>query len=123
MKEEHAKPEEQRQYTRYPMSATARISVTEAENEAPLEALVANISLSGLGVYSSDDIKPGTAMSIEIEFLAVNGSCQKDTVRGTVAHSAGRGKLYYVGISFAELMNPISQPALYHHFSKIIRWD
>ncbi|MBI5848663.1 MAG: PilZ domain-containing protein [Nitrospirae bacterium] len=98
-------------------------SLTEDENAVPFEALVANISLAGLGLYSSEAIKPGTAASIEIEFLAANGMRQKDTIRGRVVHCAGRGNLYFVGISFAELMNPMLQPALHFHFSKIISWN
>jgi len=123
MKKEHGGPENQRQHTRYPLSATAWISTEETGNAAPIEVLVANISLGGLGVYSPDTIKPGKALSVKIEFLAANGLLQEDKVRGRAVHCSRRGKLYFVGISFAELMNPIAQPALYDHFSRIISWD
>ena len=89
----------------------------------PVESLVANISRSGLGLYSYSRIEKGISVSIEITFVSLKGSKHKDTVDGEVVWLSKLGRLYYIGVAFYEELNPAKQPVLYEHFWKVTRWD
>lgn len=110
-----------RRHQRYPISATADIRIKD-ENNSSIDTLVANISKSGLGLYSYVSIPDGTPVSIELFFIGIKG-LEKDTIEGNIIHSSKLGSLYYVGVLFGEGINAAAQPLLYGHFWKIVELE
>lgn len=110
-----------RRHQRYPISATADIRIKD-ENNSSIDTLVANISKSGLGLYSYVSIPDGTPVSIELSFIGIKG-LEKDTIEGNIIHSSKLGSLYYGGVLFDEGINAAAQPLLYGHFWKIVELE
>ncbi|MEK6583039.1 MAG: PilZ domain-containing protein [Nitrospirota bacterium] len=110
-----------REHQRYPISATADIKIKD-ENNSSIDTLVANISKSGLGVYSYVSIPDGTPVSVDLSFIGIKG-LEKDTIEGKIIHSSKLGSLYYVGVLFDEEINPAAQPLLYGHFWRIVELE
>lgn len=122
MTDEKSMPKNRRKYRRYPIFATALIKIKNKKDAVPFESMAANISQSGLGIYSYVPVDKGTPVSIEIKFIAIKGFEQKDAIEGKIVHLSKLGKLYYMGIAFDEELNPVAQPFLYNHFWKIASW-
>ncbi len=114
---------DKREHRRYPILATAVIKAENGRDALPVESLVANISRSGLGLYSYSRIEKGVPVSIEITFVSLKGSKRKDTVEGEVVWLSKLGRLYYIGVVFDEELNPAKQSVLYEHFWKVTSWD
>ena len=114
-------PQTNREHQRYPISATADIRIKD-ENNAPIDTLVANISKTGLGLYSYVSIPDETPVFIDISFIGIKG-LEKDTIEGKILHSSKLGSLYYVGVLFDEEINSAAQPWLYRHFWRIVELE
>jgi len=113
--------EDDRQHLRYPISATAVIREKGGDGP-PVETAVAvaNISRSGLGLYSYASFDEGTPLSMVITFTSPKGTVVSDTVEGRVVWSSelGRlkeGRLYFLGISFDGELNPGKHPFLFEY--------
>ena len=103
--------------------ATALVKNKNDRDALPVETLVANISRSGLGLYSYTNMEKGISVSIEITFISLKGYKQKDTVEGEIVWLSKLGRLYFIGIVFDEELNLSKQPVLYEHFWKVTSWD
>lgn len=106
-----------RRHKRHPIFGTAVISA-DSIGSLPLETVIAiaNISQSGLGLYSYTSLEKGTTVTIKISFRSTRGRLLQDTVRGDVIWSTKEGNLYFTGIAFNGELNPQDQPFLYEHF-------
>jgi hypothetical protein len=115
--------EDDRQHLRYPISATAVISVKDVDDAVPFEAVVAvaNISKSGLGLYSYASLQEGARLALDITFIAPNGAKVKDSVEGRVVWASelgkldSEGRLHFIGLALDEELNSEKHPFLYEH--------
>jgi hypothetical protein len=115
--------ENDRQHLRYPISATALIRIKDKGEISPLETVlaIANISKSGLGLYSYSPLSEGSSVSMDITFKSPGGFTRSDAVEGRVIWSSEFGKigqkggLYFIGISFDRELSPEGQPFLYEY--------
>jgi len=112
-----------RKHKRVPLAASATIKYTTEESPERILAMTADISLSGIGVYSDKRISEGTVLSIEITFIAANGQMTTDSIEGESVYIRDIGGMYFIGIEFDEEINPIKQPSVYEHLQKILIWD
>ncbi|MEW6002470.1 MAG: PilZ domain-containing protein [Nitrospirota bacterium] len=110
--------EERRKHRRIPISSTVSIRVKNRDNALSLETLGANISLSGIAVYSNSPIEKGAAISIKIHFISLDGSIKADSIEGKVVNVNPLEDLYFINISFDEEVSPSKQPLLYEYFQR-----
>ena len=115
--------ENKRRHKRVPLAASALIQYSSEESTEQIHVVTANISLSGLGVYSEKPIIPGTALSIEISFISSQGLTTTDSIRGENIFDRKIGGMHFINIQFDEEINPVKQPSLYDHLLNILSWQ
>jgi hypothetical protein len=112
-----------RRHKRVLMSGIATLKFKEKGESHLIQAVIANISLQGTGLYSYDSIKVRKCVSITINFISVNGEIRTDSVEGRVIFKKKIGKTYFIGIQFHEEINAKNQPSLFDHIQGTITWD
>jgi PilZ domain len=112
-----------RKRKRYPIFASAVIKGKDKRVSAPTETMIAiaNISRTGLGLYSYTPIGEGTVVSLDIAFSAHGKKERHDTVRGRVVWETKKGALYFAGVSLDKNLSPSGQPFMYAYLRKIMR--
>ncbi|MBI5188730.1 MAG: PilZ domain-containing protein [Nitrospirae bacterium] len=110
---------EQRRHNRYLLPAKAIVTIPDIEKT--IEAKVAHISSSGIGLYSNTFIPIGQHVNVEITFTDAYGKERKDFVNGEVVRSSIWGNTYVVGISLDEELNSNTQPFLFKHFEEVVK--
>jgi hypothetical protein len=115
--------EDIRKWYRYQFFGIAAVSVPE-ENSV-VNATIANISLSGLGLYSTTPIEKGKAVELTISFVDKDGRVRESAAKGKVDWQKKILTMYLVGIHFDEELNTTYQPRLLEHLTWLIdkyRW-
>jgi hypothetical protein len=118
MKKKKTAPHDTRNWNRYQFFGVAAVS---AQKEDTIhKTTIANISLSGLGVYSATPIAKGRKAMITISFVDRNGKMLQDTTAGKVDWQRKFSDLFLIGILFDEELNMLNQPRLLEHLSWLI---
>jgi hypothetical protein len=115
--------EDIRKWYRYQFFGIAAVSVPQ-ENSV-VNATIANISLSGLGLYSTTPIEKGKAVELTISFVDKDGRVRESAAKGKVDWQKKILTMYLVGIHFDEELNTTCQPRLLEHLTWLIdkyRW-
>jgi hypothetical protein len=112
------KPEDSRRWYRYQFFGNATISFPK-EDKA-VNATIANISLSGLGLYSTVPIGKGRKVKVNISYVDKNGKVREDDAWGRVDWQKKFLNMYLVGIKFEEELSAKSQPHLLEHLIYLI---
>lgn len=112
-----------RRHKRVPLAAIARISFEDAGNVHVIEAVTADISMSGIGVYSETAINIDKDVILAIEFMGNDGLSKTDSVSGHAVYNNILGTTYFIGIEFNEQITPFNQPFLYERLQRILAWD
>lgn len=107
-----------RQWYRYHFFGKADVSLSD-ENTI-IETTIANISFSGIGLYSVKPIGKGKKVRITISFVDKRGKICEDSVEGRVDWQKKFKKMYLLGIVFDEELNSIQQPKLMDHLTWLI---
>lgn len=107
-----------RKWYRYHFFGTATVQVLK-ENTV-IDTTIADISFSGIGLYSSAPIGKGKKVMIKISFINRSGKVCEDTATGRVDWQLKFSKTYLIGISFAEELNATNQPMLFKHLAELI---
>ena len=111
-----------RRHKRVPLAALAKISFESAGNVPAVEAFTADISMSGIGLYSETAIDIDKDVSLAIEFLGNDGLSRTDSIGGHVVYNNILGTTYFIGIEFSEQINQLRQPFLYERLQRILAW-
>ena len=112
-----------RRHRRVPLAASAAITYTIEESSERILAMTADISLSGIGVYSDKRIREGIELSIEITFISAHGLMTTEFIQGESVYIREIGSMYFIGIEFDEEINPVKQPSVHDHLQHILRTD
>jgi hypothetical protein len=110
--------EEIRKWHRYHFFGSATVAVQK--DTIGIDVMVANISFSGIGVYSARPIGKGKNVSIKISFLDKTGKIQEDTITGKVDWQKKFKNMYLTGIIFDEEPSVAHQPRLVEHLTWLI---
>lgn len=112
-----------RRHIRYPIYATAAITLHDNKGQPPIMTLVNNLSQSGLGIYAYAPVRVGIAVTVDLTFINQKPPDNKDTINGKVVWISKEGDLFFVGIYFDEEISQNKHPNLHNHFSKILKQD
>ena len=118
MKKKKTAPHDTRNWNRYQFFGVADVS--SLKEEMTFKTTIANISLSGLGIYSSKPIGKGKRVMISISFVDRKGKMRQDSAAGNVDWQRKFSDLYLIGIIFDEELNMMNQPRLIEHLSWLI---
>lgn len=107
-----------RKWYRYQFFGDA--TVTVPEDKVVACATIANISFSGLGLYSPTPIGRGKSVKIKISFIDRAGKVKEDIIAGKIDWQKKFKDAYLIGIIFDEELNIINQPNLLEHLVWLI---
>lgn len=107
-----------RKWYRYQFFGSAHV-IVEKDKKA-IEATVANISFSGIGLYSPTPVGKGKKIKIKISFIDRAGKVREDMTSGKVDWQSKFKKTYLIGIVFDDELNILSQPHLLDHLIWLI---
>jgi hypothetical protein len=111
-------PEDTRQWYRYQFFGNATVTF-EKENKV-ISATIANISLSGLGLYSATPIGKQKKVKVTISYVDKNGRVREDVAKGKIDWQKKFLNMYLVGVKFEEELNTSNQPHLLEHLTYLI---
>ena len=107
-----------RKWYRYQFFGNA--TVTVPKDKVVVNATIANISFSGLGLYSSAPIGRGKSLKIKISFIDRAGKVKEDITAGKIDWQKKFRNTYLIGIIFDEELNIVNQPNLLEHLIWLI---
>ena len=110
--------EEARKWQRYQFFG--RATVTVPKQKIKVNSTIANISFSGLGIYSSKPVGRGKKVNVKLSFIDKDGKTQEDTITGKVDWQKKFQNMYLIGIIFDEEPNTVNQPRLVKHITWLI---
>jgi c-di-GMP-binding flagellar brake protein YcgR len=113
--------EAKRRHKRVPLAAYVTLIFEEGGQELSLEAMTADISLSGIGLYVGREVQEDTALTVEINFVASVDQVKTEILRGRVVYANYIRRAYFIGVEFLEELNPESHPDLYTRIQNILR--
>lgn len=111
----------QRRHKRIPIAASAALRYANEDDSQFLDAMVANISISGIGLYTDKHIEKRPVIFLDIKFISVDGNLYRESLRGRIVYVNVIDEMTYTGIEFDELINPVGQPALYKHLYTVMK--
>lgn len=109
-----------RRYERVPLRATATLKVNADQDSKVIQTMVADISLSGIGVYSDNPMREDSDLLIDITFISPDGFIRTDSIGGNTVYSRQMGDLYFIGIEFEQEIDPTKQPFLFEHLRRTL---
>lgn len=107
-----------RQWYRYQFFGNATVTVPKKKNI--INTTIANISFSGIGLYSPTPIGKGKKVRIKITFIDRAGKTCEDITTGKIDWQSKFKNAYLLGILFDEELNILSQPKLLEHLIWLI---
>jgi len=123
MKKKRRSAEDSRKWFRYQFFGSAKVNIPK-ENTV-VDATIANISFSGMGLYADKPIGKGKKVLIHIAYVDRNGKICEDGATGVVDWQKKFKNMYLIGVLFDEELNIDKQPNLIKHLIWLIdtfRW-
>jgi c-di-GMP-binding flagellar brake protein YcgR len=112
-----------RRHKRIIISGSAILEFKNKGEIQSIQALIANISLRGIGLCSYSSIKVEISVSITINFISLDSGIKTDSIEGRVINIRRIGGTHFIGIQFDEEINTQNQPSLFKHLQNILPTD
>ncbi len=112
------KNENVRKWYRYQFFGSAKVGIPKEKQV--IDANIANISFSGIGLYSPKPIGKGKTVKIKISFVDKHGKVQEEIAAGKVDWQSKFKSMYLTGIFFDDELNITTQPRLIEHLTWLI---
>jgi len=109
---------EERKWYRYQFFGKA--IVKNPKEKLLIETTIANISFSGIGLYSGKTIGKGKKVNITVSFVDRKGKIVEDSTTGTVDWQKKFRNMYLIGILFDQELHFDGQPKLIEHLLWLI---
>jgi hypothetical protein len=107
-----------RKWFRYQFFGSAKVRVPKEKKV--IVANIANISFSGIGLYSTKSIGKGKTVIIKISFVDKHGKVSEEVATGKVDWQSKLKSMYLTGIFFDNELSVNSQPRLIKHLTWLI---
>ncbi len=118
MRKKKKVPIDTRRWFRYQFFGSATITIPK--EDITVDTTIANISFSGIGLYSTIPLGKGKKVKIKITFIDKKGKICEDSTEGKVDWQKKFKKIYLIGIIFDEELNTRNQPRLLEHLMWLI---
>jgi uncharacterized protein YcsI (UPF0317 family) len=112
------KSENIRKWYRYQFFGSAKVRVPKEKKV--IVANIANISFSGIGLYSTNSIGKGKTVKIKISFVDKHGKVIEEVATGKVDWQSKFKTMYLIGIFFDNELSVVNQPNLIKHLTWLI---
>jgi len=108
---------------RVPITGSAHITFNAMDEAGGwTNAIAANVSFSGIGVYADKPIPDETDVSIELNFFSSDGQMMVNTIGGTIVYARKIKHLFFTGIEFSEELSAEAHRELYEHIRQSLKW-
>ena len=78
--------------------------------------MICDISVGGIGLYLDIPLMVDTEVSVEITFIAADGTLKTDFIGGRAIYAIEIGSMYFTGIEFRDKpVSPSKHPLLHAH--------
>jgi signal transduction histidine kinase len=95
---------------RFPLVSSSIMRFTENIDIRLIQTMTADISMSGIGLYSLDAApEVATAVSLEITFIGTDELLKTNQIGGRIVYIRKIGEVNFMGIEFDESINPTHQ--------------
>jgi len=96
---------------RYHFFGRARIRLLI--DDTSVDACIANISFSGIGLYAAISVPNNRQVKIKISFFDGDGKIQTSSIEGKTVWHSKLGNFYLMGIRYDEQITAANQPSLF----------
>jgi hypothetical protein len=90
-----------------------RLEIKLLHDKAVVDTQIANVSFSGIGLYSHKPIANGREVKMKISFFDVAGRIETAIMTGSTIWHSKLGNSYLVGIRFNEELTETNKPLLF----------
>jgi hypothetical protein len=97
---------------RYHLFGKAKVRLLH--DKAVVDTQIANVSFSGIGLYSLNPIANGREVKMKISFFDITGKIQTATIIGSTVWHSKLANSYLMGIRFNEELTASNQPLLFN---------
>lgn len=109
-----------RRHIRVPLAGVAVMTVRDNDGIRLIQAKIADISMSGIGLYSDETLELDKDISLEINFIGEDGLTKTDYEEGRIVYANTIGKIYFIGVEFDEEIDSTSHSLLYERLQRIL---
>jgi c-di-GMP-binding flagellar brake protein YcgR len=106
---------DKRRHKRFPLAGSATLTYKVQEENKTIHAMISDISLGGIGLYIDIALEMGTDMSLDITFMATDGTLKTDSIEGRIVYAREISDMYFTGIEFYKKVSDTRQPLLHEH--------
>jgi c-di-GMP-binding flagellar brake protein YcgR len=111
-----------RRHRRVPLVSFVILKLSDGQNVQSIKALTADISMSGIGLYSDTPLDLDRDVSIAVNFIGA-GSLVTEYIEGHIIYVNKIGTTYFMGIEFRQEIDPGRQPLLYQRIQTILSYN
>jgi len=112
--------DKKRKHIRVPLAGVAVIGLRDYEDVQLIQTTIADISMSGIGLYLDETLELYRDISIEIQFIGADGLMKTDYIEGYIVYAIPIGKIYFIGVEFDKEIDSTRQPFLYERLQRIL---
>jgi hypothetical protein len=110
---------DKRRHKRFPLSGSVVLRYKVGETIESTDALISDISISGIGLYADIPLKDHLDVTLEIHFISVDGICT-DAIEGTIVYSNKWNDMFFIGVQFQEEIDEKKQPSLFKQIQALM---
>ncbi len=106
----------ERRHERFRLTGFATVRCELQAEYKIIHAMLCDIAVGGIGLYLDIPLLTNTDVSLDISFIAADGTLKTDSIKGRAIYAIEIGGMYFTGIEFYD--NPVSfskHPLLHAH--------
>jgi len=110
-----------RQQKRVPLASVALLGRPDGEGPKDMQTFTADISMSGIGLYSTAVWELDRDVSIDLTFMGTE-TLITEHLEGRIIYANRIGAIYFLGVQFQEEVSAVKQPGLYERLQRILSY-
>jgi hypothetical protein len=110
-----------RRHERFPLTGFATVRCKLQPEHKIIHGMLCDIAVGGIGLYLDIPLLTHTDVSLDITFIAADGTLKVDSIEGRAIYAIEIGGMYFTGIEFYD--KPVSfskHPLLHAHLLNLI---
>ena len=106
----------ERRHERFPLTGFATVRYKLQAEHKIIHAMLCDIGAGGIGLYLDIPFLTNTDVSVDIHFIAADGTLKTASIEGRAIYAIKIGRMYFTGIEFYDKpVSPSKHPLLHAH--------